>query len=78
MSILRMVALDVFDRLFSAVWYWFGKDGIFVKNKENKKVIVASDGWYDKCTCLISVYLPSYGFEITVSVMSTQTWCLFL
>ena len=51
------VGICIFDRVFSAVWYRFGKDGISVKIKENKKVIIAADGWYKKLTCLISAYL---------------------
>ena len=37
------VGMGIFDRLFSAVCYWFGKDGIDVKIKENKKVIISTD-----------------------------------
>ena len=35
--------MGVFDRVFSTVWYNFGNDGIAVKIKENKEVIIASD-----------------------------------
>ena len=70
--------IGIFDRVFSAVWYRFGKYGISVKIKENKKVIIAADGWYDKSTCLISAYYSSDGLTINLSVMSTQTWCFFV
>ena len=53
------VDIGIFDRVFSSVWCWFGKDGILVKIKENKKVIIAADGWYKKSTCLISAYFAS-------------------
>ena len=72
------VGIDLFYRVFSAVWYRFGKYGIAVKIKENKKVIIAADVWSDKSTCLISAYFASDGLKIIVSVMSKQTWCLFL
>ena len=68
------VGICIIDRVFSAVWYWFGKDGIFVKIKENKEVLIASNGWYGKLTCLISAYFASDGLKIKVSVMSIQTW----
>ena len=67
-----------FYRVFSAVWYWVGKYVIAVKIKENKKVIIAADGWYDKSTCFISVYFASDLLKINVSVMSMQTWCFFV
>ena len=51
------VGIGIFNRVFSAVWYGFSKDLIAVKIKENKKVIIAADGWYKKMTCLISAYL---------------------
>ena len=68
------VGIGIFDRVFSAVWYRFGKDGIFVKIKENKKLIIAADGWYDKSNFLICAYFASDGLTINVSVMSTQTF----
>ena len=37
------VGMGIFDRMISAVWYRFGKYGISVKIKENKKVIIAAD-----------------------------------
>ena len=64
------VGIGIFDRVFSAVWYRFGKDGISVKIKENKNVIISADEWYDKSTCLISAYVASDGLTINVSVMS--------
>ena len=67
--------MGVFDRVFSAVWYQFGKDGIAVNIKENKEVIIDADRWYDKSTCLISAYFSSDGLAINVSVISTQTCC---
>ena len=72
------VGIGIFDWVFSAVWYWFRKDGNAVKIKENKKVIIAADGWYDKLTCSISSYFASDGLTINVSVMSTQNWCFFV
>ena len=72
------VGIGIFDRVFSVVWYQFGKYGISVKIKENKKVIIAADIWYKKLTCLISAYFASDGLTINVSVMSSQTWCLFV
>ena len=71
------VGIGIFDRVFSVVWYRFGKDGIVVKIKD-KKVIISSERWYKKSTCLISAYFPSDGLAINVSVKSTQTWCLFV
>ena len=65
------VGIGIFSRVFSTVWYPFGKYGIVVKTKENKKVIIAAGGCYDKSTCLISAYFPSDGLKINVSVMST-------
>ena len=72
------VGIGIFDRVFSAVWYRFGKDGISIKIKSNKKVIIATDVWFDKCTCLISAYFSSCVLTINVSVVSTQAWCFFL
>ena len=72
------VVIGIFYRVFSAVWYRFGKDGIAVKIKENKKVIIAADGRYNKSTCLISAYFFSYGLTINVSLMSMKTWCFFV
>ena len=72
------VGIGIFDRVFSVVWYQFGKYGIVVKIKESKKVIIAANGWYKKSTCLISAYFSSDGLTIFVSVMSTQTWCFFV
>ena len=37
------VGICIFDRVFSVVWYRFGKDGTAVKIKENKKVIIDAD-----------------------------------
>ena len=62
--------IGVFDRVFIAVWYWFGKDGIDVNIKDNKEVIFATDRWYDKSNFLISAYFSSNGSTINVSVMS--------
>ena len=70
---LEDVGIENFDRVFIAVWYRFGKYGNAVNIKENKEVIIAADGWYEKLTCLISAYFASYGLTINVSVMSTQT-----
>ena len=72
------VGICIFDRVFSAVWYRSGKYGIAVKIKDNKKVIITTDRLYKKSTCLISAYFSSDGLKINVSVMSTQTWCLFV
>ena len=33
------VGIGIFDRVFSAVHYWFGKDGIAINIKDNKEVI---------------------------------------
>ena len=44
------VGIGFFYRVFSAVWYRFGKYGIAVKIKDNKKVIIDSDGWYENRT----------------------------
>ena len=63
--------MGIFARVFSVVWYRFGKYGIVVKIKENKKVIIAAEGWYGKSTFLISAYFSSDGLTINVSVMST-------
>ena len=63
--------------MFSAVWYRFGKDGISVKIKYNKEVIIAAGGLYENSTCLICAYFSNDGFPTNVSVMSTQTWCFF-
>ena len=68
----------IFDRVFSVVLYWLGKDVISFDIKENKEVIFAADGWYNKLTYLISTYFASDGLTINVSVMSTKTWCLFV
>ena len=65
------VGIGIFDRVFSAVWYWFGKYGISIKFTENKKLIVDADGWYNKSTYLISDYFVSDGLTIKLSVMST-------
>ena len=70
------VGIGIFDRLFSAVWYRFSKDGIAVKIKENKNAIIANEGWYDKSNCSISAYFSSAVLRIIVSVISTQVWCL--
>ena len=35
--------IGVFDRVFSAVWYQFGKDGIAFNIKDNKEVNIAAD-----------------------------------
>ena len=75
---LEDVDIVIFDRVFSAVQYWFGKYGIYVKIKENKEVVVAADGWYDKSTYFISAYLPSDVLTINVRVMSTKTLCFFV
>ena len=72
------VGIGIFYRVFSAVWYRSSKDGIAVKIKDNKKVIIAADGWYEKLTCLTSDYFASDGLTINISVMSTQTWCFFV
>ena len=72
------VGIGIFNRVFSAVWYWFGKYGIAIKIKENKEVVIAADGWYKKSTCLISAYFASDEWAINVSLMSTQTWCFFV
>ena len=69
--------IGVFDRVFSAVRYQFGKDGIAFNIKDNKEVIIAADWWYNKFACLISAYFASDGLTNNVSVMSTQTWCFF-
>ena len=71
------VGIGIFDKVFSAVWYRFGKYGIAVRIKVNKKLIIAADRWYDKLTCLISAYFTSDGLTFNVSVMNTQTWCFF-
>ena len=55
------VGKGIFDRVFSAFWYRFGNDGISVKIKDNKKVIISADGWYEKSICLISSYFSSDG-----------------
>ena len=75
---LESVGIGIFDRVFSAVWYWFGKDGIAVEIKDNKKVIIAAEGWYEKSSCLIIACFASDEWTINVSVMSTQAWCLFV
>ena len=72
------VGIGIFYRVFSAVWYRSSKDGIAVKIKDNKKVIIAADGWYEKLTCLISAYFSSDGLTINVSMMIKQNWCLFV
>ena len=72
------VGIGVFDRVFSVVWYRFVKDGISVKIKENKKIIIAVDIWYDKSTCLISAYFTSDALTINVSVTSTKTSYFFV
>ena len=72
------VGIDIFDRVFSEVWYRFGKYVIAVKIKDNKKVIIAADIWYKQSTCLISAYFSRNGLTIKISVMSTQTCCLFV
>ena len=41
---LESVGIGIFDRGFNADWYWFGKDRIAIKIKDNKEVIVAADG----------------------------------
>ena len=64
--------------MFSAVWYRFGKDEIAFKIKDNKKVTISADGWYEKLTCLISAYSDSDVLAISIIVMSTQTWCFFV
>ena len=72
------VGIGIFDRMFNVVWYRFGKDGISVKIKDNKKVIIGADRWYEKLTCLISAYFASDGLTVNVIVISMQTWCLFV
>ena len=67
------VSIDVFDRVFSVVLHWLGKDVI-----SSEITIVAADGWYNKLTYLISTYFASDGFIMNVSMMSTMTWCLFV
>ena len=52
------VGIGIFGRVFSAVWYQFGKYEIAVKIKDSKKIIIAADRWYDKSTRLISAYFP--------------------
>ena len=64
--------MGIFDRVFSAVWYWLGKYGISIKIKDNRKAIIAADGCYDKYTYLISADSTSYGLTINISVMSTH------
>ena len=75
---LEDVVIGIFDRVYSAVWYWFGKYVIYVKIKENKNVIIAADRWFDKSTFLISAYLVSDRLTIIISVISKQTCCLFV
>ena len=70
--------IGVFDRVFSAVWYRFGKYGIAVKIKDNKEVIIESDGWYKKSTCLVSAYFASDLLTMNVSVIIKKTWCFFV
>ena len=61
--------------MFCADQYQLGKNGIAIKIKQNKKAIVAADGWYEKLTCLISAYFPCNGLKVNVSVMSEEIWC---
>ena len=41
---LEDVGICPFDRVFSAVWYWFGKYEISVKIKENKGAFFSLTG----------------------------------
>ena len=68
----------VFDRAFSAVRHQFDKYGIDINIKDNKEVIIVTDGWYDKSTCLISACFASDGLTTQVSMMSIQIWCFFV
>ena len=72
------VGIGIFDRVFSDFWYSFGKYGITIKIKYNKEVIIATDGWYDESTCLISAYFTRDVLTTNVSVMITQACCLFV
>ena len=72
------VCIGFFDRVFSSAYYWFDKYVIIVKIKENKEVIVAAEGWYEKLTCLISAYFSSDVLKINVSTMSIKTCSFFV
>ena len=69
--------IGIFDRVFSAVLYWFVKYVTDVNIKENKELIIAADVWYDELTYLITAYFSSDGLTMNVSVMITKTWCFF-
>ena len=60
--------------MFSAFRYRFGKDGISVKIKENKEVIIFAELWYKKLTCLISTNFSIDGLKISISVMTIKNW----
>ena len=44
---IEYVVIGIFDRVFSAVQYWFKKYGITVNTKDNKEAVIAADGWYE-------------------------------
>ena len=67
------VGIGIFDRVISAVWYRFGKYGIAAKIKDNKRVIIATDGWYDKSTCLISAYFASDGLTMKPQIFRNNS-----
>ena len=64
--------------MFGEAWHRLSKDGISANIKDNKKVIVATDGWYDELTCLISTYFSSDFLAINVSVSIIKTWFFFV
>ena len=72
------VNISISDRVFSVGLYWLSKDVISVNIRDNKELIVASDGWYNKLTYFISNYFYSDGLTINVNAMCTNFWCLFV
>ena len=50
--------IDIFDRVFSAIWYRSVKYGIDFNIKENKEVIISTGVWYEEPTCFIVPIFP--------------------